>query len=179
LQRLHFTVPNTDQAEAIVDELRQAGLSDENLQTVAKDRALIQHLPKAGILEESDFIPALKRGAFLGAVAGGIIGGVVGILLPPSVMVSLGALLIGILAGGAFGAWSSSMMGSSVTNTHLQEHQQALDEGDILLMVDVASEQQAHTVEHAVHKHCSEARISSHQPEARSSQQSPKIQESH
>jgi len=179
LQRLHFTIPQTASARAIVDEFHEIGISDENIHAVAKDRAMIQGLPKAGIMEESDFVPALKRGVVLGGAAGGVIGGVVALLLPPSLTISITTLFIGLLAGAAFGAWASSMVGSSVTNTHLQEHQAALDQEDILLMVDVASEQQAGVVGEIVHKHCPEAHISSHHPEARSSQQVPEIQGSH
>jgi len=173
LQRLHFAIPTTAQAEAIVDEFHRLGIGDENIHTIAKDQALTQNLPKAGILEESDFVPALRRGVVLGAAVGGVLGGLVAILLPPSLFVGAGALLIGILAGAGFGAWSSAMVGSSVTNTHLQEHQASLDRGEILLLVDVGTEQQMETVSQIVHKHDPNVRISHHEPEARSSHELP------
>lgn len=175
MQRLHFVTPTSAQAEAIVDEFHQLGFGDESIYAIARDEKLTRHLPKAGVLEESDFAPALKRGVLLGAATGGVLGGLVAVLLPPSLFIGVSALLIGILAGAGFGAWSSAMVGSSVTNSHLQEHQASLDHDEILLLVDVSTEQQAETVAQAVHKHHPEAQINRYEPEARSSHEPPQV----
>jgi hypothetical protein len=41
--------------------------------------------------------------------------------------------------GGLFGAWSSSMIGISVPSHRLKRFEAAIEEGQILLMVDVPS----------------------------------------
>jgi len=49
------------------------------------------------------------------------------------IVIVLGSALV----GGLFGAWVSSMVGCAVPNSRLKEFQQAIDDGKLLLMVDV------------------------------------------
>ena len=49
----------------------------------------------------------------------------------------VGAVLIGAILGALFGAWASSMAASAVPNFKLKEFQSSIEQGQILMMVDV------------------------------------------
>ena len=81
----------------------------------------------------------------VGLVAGGITGALGGFILyqfPSLIGVSLDVGIVAILAlaGAIFGAWVSSMIGSSTPNVRLKEYEKTMEEGHILLMVDVPKE---------------------------------------
>lgn len=48
-------------------------------------------------------------------------------------------ILVTALVGAAFGAWVSSMIASSVPNSKLKTYEKAIEQGRILMMVDVPS----------------------------------------
>lgn len=139
MKRLYFLVPDAGSARSIVDELRDAGLGERHIHIVARDHEALEaaELPEAGLLEESDFIPALERGLAVGG-ATGLIAGIAAVTFPPAGLVlGGGAILATSLLGAGLGAWVSSMIGVSAPNTQLEEFQQAVDTGQFLMLVDV------------------------------------------
>jgi hypothetical protein len=48
-----------------------------------------------------------------------------------------GTTLLATIGGALFGAWTASLVGSSVPNTELERYQADIEAGRILLMVDV------------------------------------------
>jgi hypothetical protein len=59
-------------------------------------------------------------------------------LYPPQTMaVDPVVMVIGGIVGALLGAWSSSMVGSSVANSALRPFHGAIEAGKVLLMVDV------------------------------------------
>jgi hypothetical protein len=95
------------------------------------------HLPEAGLLQESDFVPAVERGVAIGG-ATGILAGIAAVALPGVGLALGGGAILGIgLAGAGVGAWLSSMIGISAPSSRLKEFETAIEKGSLLMMVDV------------------------------------------
>ena len=89
------------------------------------------------MIQKSDFIPAIERGVAQGGVAG-LLAGLVGIAMTPgAVVIAGGIILASSVAGAGIGAWVGGMIGLNVGNTRLRRFEEAIDQGELLLMVDV------------------------------------------
>jgi len=121
------------------------------------------NLPEANLLQESDFIPAVERGVAIGG-ATGILAGIAAVALPGVGLVLGGGAILGIgLAGAGVGAWISGMIGISVPSSRLQEFEKAIDEGSLLMMVDVPKAQ-VEDITTLVKTHHPEAHIEGTEP---------------
>lgn len=139
MQRLYFLVPDVKLAKQIVEELLLARIEERHIHIVAKDHHALEeeHLPEAGLMQESDFIPALERGIAVGGVTG-LLAGIAAVTFPPAGLVLGGGAILGMsLLGAGLGAWISSMIGVSVPNTQLKKFEEALEAGQMLMLVDV------------------------------------------
>jgi hypothetical protein len=165
MRRLYFLIPNIDSAKTIVDELLLARIEQRHIHIAAADHhALLDaNLPEANLLQESDFIPAVERGVAIGG-ATGILAGIAAIALPGVGLVLGGGAILGIgLAGAGVGAWISGMIGISVPSSRLQEFEKAIDEGNLLMMVDVPKAQ-VEDITNLVKTHHPEAHIEGTEP---------------
>lgn len=144
MKRIYFLVPDQDSAQTIVNELRTNGIEEEHISIIAKQGESLPELPeetKATFLEKSDWLPALQRGVGVGGSLGLFAGLTVLALQPAGLLIGGGALLAGTtVAGATFGAWASSLIGISTPNTQLQQFEEAVANGQILMLVDVPKE---------------------------------------
>jgi uncharacterized membrane protein len=139
MRRLYFLIPNIPSARQIVDELLLARVDARHIHVISRDdnEVVRAHLPGATLLEKSDIIPALERGIVAGFCVG-LLCGTLAIMFPPAGLELGGGAFLGItLAGTAFGAWSSSMIGISLHNSQLKRFEPSIEAGSLLLMVDV------------------------------------------
>ena len=149
MRRLYFLVPDVDVAGATVDELLHAHVPESRIHIVAREGTPLGDLPEAGLAQRSDLIPALQVGAGLGGVTG-TLAGLVAIAVPGAAVVSAGAVVVATaLAGSAVGAWLSSMIGVDVDSRRLKPFEQAIESGQLLMMVDVPPER-VHEIESLV-----------------------------
>jgi hypothetical protein len=137
MRRIYFLLPNIERARQVVDELLLARIEEHHIHVLAKEGTALENLPEASFLQKSDFVPALERGLAVGGGAG-LLAGLVAVTFPPAGMVLGGGALLGIaLAGAGMGAWISSMIGMDVPNRQLKAFTDAVERGEILLLVDV------------------------------------------
>lgn len=165
MKRLYFLVPDIDSASAIVDELLLARIEERRIHIAAKDHHALHeaHLPEANLLQESDFIPAVEKGLSVGGGTG-ILAGLVAMTFPPAGLIVGGGAVLGLgLLGAGFGAWVSGMIGINIENTQLKEFEEAINKGELLLMVDVAASQ-VDKITELVKKHHPEAEVSGTEP---------------
>ena len=165
MRRLYFLIPDTDSAKVIVDELLLARIEERHIHIAAKDHhALTEaHLPEANLLQESDFIPAVERGLAVGG-ATGILAGIAAVVVPGVGLALGGGAILGIgLAGAGVGAWVSSMIGISTPSSRLAEFEKSIEEGQLLMMVDVPKER-VDEISTLVRKHHPEAHIEGTEP---------------
>lgn len=138
MSKLYFLVPDSQTAERIVKDLKEANVPEEDIGIIARDKALLEGLPKADVADKSDVKPALKQGAVVGG-ATGLVAGLAAAVVPGGFAIG-GAALAGMaLAGSAFGAWASSLIGISVPNREVEEFQKAIQAGSLLLIVGTTS----------------------------------------
>lgn len=136
MKRLYFLIPNIETAKKIVDELLVERVDERHMHVLAKRGTPMENLPEASYLQKTDFIPALEQGLTLGGFTG-IVCGVVAVAYPGGPMLAGGTILATSLAGAAFGALASSMIGSSVGNRQIKQFADAIEKGKFLMMIDV------------------------------------------
>jgi hypothetical protein len=136
-RRLYFLVPDLDSAKRTADDLLLARVEDRHMRFLARRGTDLGELHEAGYLEKTDLV----HGAGVGLLAGGAVGMVVGALVlaypPEGMRPELVSVLIGMMIGGALGAWMASMAAAAVPNSRLKQFAAEIDGGGILLMVDV------------------------------------------
>ena len=165
MRRLYFLVPTIESATQIVDELLLARVDERHLHVAAKDHHALHdaNLPEANLLQESDFVPAVERGLAVGGSTG-IVAGLVALTFPPAGLVLGGGAILGMgVVGAGFGAWVSGMIGISAENSQLKQFEQAISEGQLLLMIDIPKER-IDEITGLVKKHHPEAEVEGTEP---------------
>jgi len=133
--KIVLTAHSVSLCEQIVEFLRSLGITDESIGVIASDKTPLPSLPDADLME-SDVIPAVQRGGTVGALTG-IVAGLGMTFAAPGFVIGGAGLALAALGGASFGALASGLIGASVPNSHLQEYQEALEQGELLLIVDV------------------------------------------
>jgi hypothetical protein len=134
MSNLYFLVPDQQTAHKVVDELRSIGLGDDEIGLVAREGVELEALPEADIGETSDVKPSVRRGIVTGG-ATGLMAGLVVNVIPGGLALGGLALAAATVAGGAFGAWVSSLVGISIPNSEVETYRGAIDQGQILMIV--------------------------------------------
>jgi len=136
---MYVTVPDLASAKQLANDLLLARIEDRHMHFLARRGTDLGELHEASYLQKSDAI----HGAFTGLVIGGVVGVLVGLLLvyfpPGGASIQLVAVLIAAVVGAALGVWIAGMMGLQVPNTQLRGFEQEMQDGKILLMLDVPS----------------------------------------
>lgn len=138
-RRLYFLLPDVDSTRRIVDELLLARVEERHIHVLARDETALEGLPKATIFQRSDLVHGLEVGLITGGATGAV-AGVIAALLATTGLGSGGLILACALAGALVGAWASAMISTDVRNSRLRAFENAIDEGQILLMADVPKE---------------------------------------
>ena len=164
-RRIYWLLPDLASAKRTMDDLLLARIAERHIHFVAREDADMTGLHAANVLQTSDVVRAAQMGSLIGGVMGAAAGVLAALTLPfgqeqPHVLVAA----LGVLGAG-FGAWSASMIGVSTPSRRLRRFESAIDEGRILLMVDVPRSQ----VEEI------EARLEALHPEANLEGEEPNI----
>lgn len=140
MSRLYFTAPDVHSAKQVVDELLLNRIDEAHIHVLAKAGIPLEDLPEASFLMKSDFASAVEKGVALGSTAG-IIAGLVALAIPGGLILGGGATLLATtVAGASVGAFGASLKAVDVPNTRFKEFEAEVDEGRILIIVDVPSE---------------------------------------
>lgn len=137
-RRIYWLLPNLASARRTMDDLLLARIAEQHMHFVAKEDADMSGLHAANVLQTSDVIRAAQVGLVIGGAVGALLGVVAAVFFPivgDEPQWGIAAVLA--VLGGAFGAWSSSMIGVSTPSHRLKRFEPAIEEGQILLMVDV------------------------------------------
>jgi hypothetical protein len=138
VRRIYFLAPNLETTHKIVDELRAQGIEDRHLHILAKRDTPLEDLPEASEFQKTDFIPAVERGAALGASTG-LIAGLIGLRFAGFAIA--GGPVLGVLVFGAtIGAMMSGLAGLQVGNSKVKQYADAIEHGELLIMVDIPKE---------------------------------------
>jgi hypothetical protein len=161
MRRLYFLLPDLDVTHKVMDELLLARVEERHVHIIAREGLVLEDLPEATLVQKSDFVPALERGVALGG-ATGVVAGLAAIAMP-GVVIAGGALLAMGLAGAGMGAWMGGMIGMDATNSHIKQFEDAVNAGQILVLVDVPKER-VEDIESLVKKHHPDADFEGTEP---------------
>ncbi|MCB1874520.1 MAG: DUF1269 domain-containing protein [Chromatiales bacterium] len=162
-RRMYFLLPDVATARQVVDELLLARIEERHIHVLAKDGTPMEDLPAANLLQKSDFVHGVEQGLAVGG-ATGVLAGLAAVTFPPAGLVlGGGAVLASALAGAGMGAWISGMIATDVPNSRLAEFEKAVEDGEILMMVDVLKEK-VDEVTDSVKKHHPEADMHGTEP---------------
>ena len=135
--RMYVTLPDLASARTLANDLLLARIEDKYMHFLARRGTELGELHEASYLQKTDAV----HGAFTGLVIGGIVGVLVGLLLvyfpPGGASVQLVAVLIAAIVGAFLGIWVASMVGLQVPNSRLKGFEHEIQDGKILLMLDV------------------------------------------
>ncbi|HYE36666.1 DUF1269 domain-containing protein [Methylocaldum sp.] len=162
MKRIYFLVPDIEITKKIVDELLLARVDERHIHVLAKRGVPLEDLPEATFLQKTDFIPSLEQGIAVGGMTG-MLAGLVAVALPTGLVLGGGAVLAISLLGAGVGAWSSSMIGASIGNRQLKNYEDAMERGELLVMVDVPKDR-VEEIEELIKKHHPEAECEGTEP---------------
>jgi hypothetical protein len=135
VRRLYFLLPDLTLTHKVVDELLLSHIPEKHIHVIASEGTSLGDLPEATLIQKSDFVPAMERGLALGG-ATGVVAGLIAVAIP-GVVVAGGALLAMGVVGAGMGAWLGGMIGMDVENSQVKKFEQAVQAGQILMLVDV------------------------------------------
>jgi len=171
-RRIYWLLPDLASARRTMSDLLLARIAEQHIHFVTPEGSDNAGLHPANVLQTSDVLRAAQAGLVIGGVAGGVVGTAVAVFFPlfGDATSAVDARQWGIAAvlsvlGGAIGAWASSMIGISTPSHRLRRFHGALEQGQILLMVDVPRSRVAEI----------EAMLASSHPEARFEGEEPNI----
>lgn len=161
MRRIYFLAPNIGIAHTVVDELHSAGMEDCHIHVLAKRDTPLEGLPEAGVSIKSDFISAIERGIALGGTTG-LVAGLIGLRFAGFVIAG-GSILGVLLAGATIGSLAGGLIGMSAGNSKLRQFEQAIEAGQLLILVDV-SKNQLDSIQQLITKHHLEAEFHGVEP---------------
>jgi len=136
---MYVTLPDVASARGLANDLLLARIEDRHMRFLARRGTDLGELNEASYLHKTDAI----HGAFVGLVIGGALGALVGAVLvnypPRGVSLEMVAVLVAAVVGAILGVWVATMVGLQVPNSRLRQFEQELQDGRVLLMLDVPS----------------------------------------
>ena len=141
-RRLYFVLPDVNISRVVENELLVEKIDIQHMHFLAKRGTDLMDLPEATSNEKTDIIHGIQVGLCSGALAGGILGLIVYLIQDfIGMQLPIGIVLLFFVLGGLCGVWISGfLIGSSTPNYKLKEFEDAMEEGHILMMVDVPVE---------------------------------------
>lgn len=137
-RRIYWLLPDLASARRTMDDLLLARIAEPHIHFVAREGVDMSGLHAANVLQTSDVLRAAQLGLVIGGVVGTVAGLAVAVFFPivgDSPQWGVAAVLA--VLGGLFGAWAASMIGISAPSHRLERFRPAIEQGQILLMVDV------------------------------------------
>jgi hypothetical protein len=137
MRRLYFLIPDVKAGKKVVDELLLSRIEWKHMHVLAKRGTRLEDLPEASHWQKSDIIPAMLRAIPVGGASGLLCGLVALVLEPHLVIAGGGVLLAASLAGAGVGVFLGGMVGLNVGSTRLKAFEEAIERGELLVIVDV------------------------------------------
>jgi hypothetical protein len=136
-RRLYFLLPDVESARRTADDLLLARVEDRHMHFLARRGTDLAELHEAGYLIKTDFLHGAGVGLGLGALGGAALGALIVFYPIEGTQPHPLAFFVAVLLGALLGAWVASMVGASVPNSKLSRFQREIENGKVLLMVDV------------------------------------------
>jgi hypothetical protein len=137
-RRIYWLLPDLASAVRTENDLLLARIAWQHIHFVGREDADMTGLHTANVLQTSDVIRAAQAGLVIGGASGAVLGVMVAMFFPIfGTAPEWGMVAVLAILGAVFGAWASSMIGVSTPSHRLKRFEPAIEQGQILLMVDV------------------------------------------
>jgi len=137
-RRIYWLLPDLTSARRTMDDMLLARIHEQQMHFVAREDADMTGLHAANILQTSDVVRAAQMGLVIGGAVGAVLGIAAAVFFPVvGTEPQWGIAAVLAVVGAGFGAWSSSMIGVSTPSSRLKRFEAAIEQGQILLMLDV------------------------------------------
>jgi Flp pilus assembly protein TadB len=165
-KRILYLIPDLTSARRMMDDLLLARIEARHIHFLAKRGTPMDGLHEASHAQKSDLVHGAQMGLMIGALLGCALGVVVAYTFVGGDTMRIVTVLGATILGALFGAWVASMVGSAVPNSRLKQFAQAIEEGKILLMVDVPETRVEEIRErlHAIHPEAEDRGLDPHVP---------------
>lgn len=140
-RRLYFLLPDVESARRTADDLLLARIEDRNMHFLARRGTDLGELREASFLHKSDLVHGAGVGLLLGVMGGVVLGAAILLFPPEGTRPGPVVMLVCAVIGGLLGAWMASMAGAAVPNSRLKAFAQDIEQGKVLLMLDVPYDQ--------------------------------------
>ena len=137
LRRLYWLLPDVESARRTADDLLLARIEHRHMHFLARRHTDLGQLHEASVLQKTDVRHAAGRGLFVGGLLGALAAWLLAQFPIPGLEFRQGGVLLMIAFGAIFGIFASTLVGTSVPNSKLRRFADEIDQGKILLMVDV------------------------------------------
>jgi hypothetical protein len=136
-RRLYVVLPDVASARQTANDLLLARIEDRHMHFLGRRDMSLEDLHEASFLQKTD----VRHAAFLGAGIGVVGGAAVGVFLKISqlgdINFDVGTVMLCTVGGLVLGSWMSTLIGVSTPSTCLKTFEKDIEDGKILLMVDV------------------------------------------
>ncbi|MDQ2963701.1 MAG: DUF1269 domain-containing protein [Pseudomonadota bacterium] len=114
-----------------------ARVEERHIHFLAKRGTPMDGLHEANVLQKTDVVHGAQLGLVIGALLGCAAGGLLVFLGLTAERWQIATVIGTTFLGALLGTWVSSMVGSAIPNSRLQQFDALIDQGCILLMIDV------------------------------------------
>jgi hypothetical protein len=135
--RLYFMLPDVPSARTLLDALLLARIEERYMHFYAKDGALPSDMPEASFVQKTDLVHGLESGMLIGGGVGLLAGSLLVMFPPEGIHLQMIAILIAAFGGAMLGGWASGMVAAAIPNSRLRAFQPGIEQGQVLLIVDV------------------------------------------
>lgn len=136
-RRMYFVLPDLASAIQTSNDLLLARIEDRHMHFLAQRGMSLGNLHEANHLQKTDAVRGAEMGFALGGLGGMLIGFWMYLTPSEEIQLPLGAVLIAAVIGAIVCTWAGSLAGIAAPNSRLKRFTPELNNGGILLMVDV------------------------------------------
>ena len=137
-RRIYWLLPDLESARRTMDDLLLARIAMSRIHFVAREGSDMSGLHSANVLQTSDVVRSAQMGLIIGGGVGALLGALVAVYYPIVGDSPQWGLAAGLAVAGALvGTWTSTMIGVSTPSKRLARFTPQIEQGQILLMVDV------------------------------------------
>lgn len=134
--RLYYVLPDIESARRAFDDLLLSRIEQRHIHFMGGGTGIPNDLPEANLLHKTDVVHGAEAGMLVGVAMGFVLGFVIVYyyeLTSSEALVVLGTSVAGLL----FGGWAASMVAAAIPNSRLKELMPRIEQGGVLLIVDV------------------------------------------
>ncbi|WP_415885497.1 hypothetical protein ACMXYO_12855 [Neptuniibacter sp. QD37_6] len=161
MRRLVFLAPTVSQVNSVVADFLAVGIEDESIHFIAEDESLIEKISARAATDietterENDLDWGMVAGGSFGLAAGLVATTVLG---PVGSVVSGGTVVVSSILGIGLGGWLGKLVGEDTPVHLLAKYKHALQQGGVLVMVDIPAERMTETHK-LIRQHCPKALV--------------------